>query len=142
MLLEHESRRGKKKGKFTILGKKGRTLLEREEWIERFRKIDSVKILMGLAVVILLVLLLTPSLEFVRHEWKVDDIAPKNMKAPADFLIEDKGSTLKRVQEAENGVLALYDFDAKLIDHLSKRISSAVVGFSVYTRLQRSARSG
>ncbi len=44
---------------------------------------------------------------------QVGEISPHDVKAAKDFQMEDAAATLKRQQEAETKVLAVYDFDER-----------------------------
>ncbi|HEX2275799.1 MAG TPA: hypothetical protein VHN13_01575, partial [Candidatus Tectomicrobia bacterium] len=82
----------------------------------------------ALLIAILTVLLL-PRLQLQARTLALGDIAPVDIKAPSDFLIEDEVSSQKKRREAEDRVLPVYDFDlqaAAAIDHRLKRAMQAI----------------
>ncbi|MFV1950633.1 MAG: HD family phosphohydrolase [Nitrospinota bacterium] len=78
-------------------------------------------------MVMILTFLLTPisSIEIPGRPLRIGDIASRDIKAPRDFLIEDKASTEKNKKEAEEGVRPVYDFDTKIIEDTHKKVSDA-----------------
>src|ERR671914_675128 len=82
----------------------------------------------ALLVAVLTVLLL-PRLQLRARTLALGDIAPVDIKAHSDFLIEDEVSAQKKRREAEDRVLPVYDFDlqaAAAIDHRLKRAMQAI----------------
>lgn len=61
--------------------------------------------------VILVTYLLVPTKPFKAADYKPGEIALKDIRATQSFLVEDPSSTTARKLEAENSVLAVYDFD-------------------------------
>lgn len=57
--------------------------------------------------------------------YPVDSIAPINIKAPEDMLVEDKESTEKNRLSAAESVLDIYDFDSAAEKTVSARIEAA-----------------
>ncbi|MEW5801827.1 MAG: HDIG domain-containing metalloprotein [bacterium] len=53
------------------------------------------------------------------------DISPQDIKAPKDFQVEDKATTIKRQHEAEGRILAIYDFDDRLLVDINQRLNRA-----------------
>ncbi len=78
-------------------------------------------------MVLILTFLLIPisSIEMPGRPLRIGDIAPRDIKASKDFLIEDKASTEKNKKEAEEGVRPVYDFDTKIIQDTHKKVSDA-----------------
>ncbi|MBI5183182.1 MAG: HDIG domain-containing protein, partial [Nitrospinae bacterium] len=76
-------------------------------------------------MVLILTFLLIPisNIEIPQRPLNIGDIAPGDIKAPQDFLIEDKASTEKNKKEAEKGVVPVYDFDTKIIYDTNKKVS-------------------
>ncbi|MFH0924840.1 MAG: HDIG domain-containing metalloprotein [bacterium] len=76
-----------------------------------------------LLIVILttLVSLVSPNLRSV-ETFKVGDVSPKNIKAPFDFSLEDVKATKNRQKEAEEGILAIYDFEGKLQKNIKLKV--------------------
>jgi cyclic-di-AMP phosphodiesterase PgpH len=79
----------------------------------------------ALLVAVLTVLLL-PRLQIRMGKMAIGDIAPADVKAPTDFLIEDEASTQKKRKEAEDHVLPVYDFDSQAIDAIDRRLTRAL----------------
>lgn len=59
-------------------------------------------------------------------------IAPYNIKAPTDALIEDKESTEKNRRQAAEAALDIYDFDANAEKELGLRVKEAFEVMSAY----------
>src|SRR5919109_2848499 len=73
-----------------------------------------------------LTVLLLPRLQLKTRTLVVGDIAPADIKAHTDFLLEDEVSAQKKRQEAEERVLPLYDFDQHAIDEIDRRLKWAL----------------
>ena len=56
------------------------------------------------------------------YAYKVNDIANENIKAPADFLIDDLEATEEKQRQVSQNVLTVYDFNDKLADQIKKRL--------------------
>ncbi len=80
-------------------------------------------ILVGVALVTALIM--TPSLYERKVHYKVGDIARKDIKAPYDLTIPDRAATQKRITEALNSALPLFDYDPEQGRELSEKISAA-----------------
>jgi len=81
-------------------------------WLPRFFKDPESQrwmILIGLSCVV--ALLIYPSGFSRTVEYKVGDVAERDVKASRDFLVENELLTAKNRQEAEKAVLSVYDFD-------------------------------
>lgn len=66
-----------------------------------------------------------PNLFITKHLYSLGDVAEIDIKAPKDFLVEDKqGTQAKREQSAEE-VLTVYDLDAQLVSKLNSQIKEA-----------------
>jgi hypothetical protein len=63
-------------------------------------------------LVLVLTFLILPNWQLPTQMLNVGDISPKDIKAPFDFSVEDKATTVKRQNEAVESVLAVYDFDS------------------------------
>jgi putative nucleotidyltransferase with HDIG domain len=72
---------------------------------------DTQTSLLFWVTVILVTYLLVPTKPFKAADYQPGDIALKDIKATQSFLVEDPSSTRARKLEAENSVLAVYDFD-------------------------------
>ena len=67
-------------------------------------KNQMVRWLLGLGTVLVLTFLLAPTIELPSTPLRVGDIAPRDFKAPENFLVEDGTSTVKRRLEAMRNV--------------------------------------
>jgi cyclic-di-AMP phosphodiesterase PgpH len=84
--------------------------------------------LSGILVFVTLIstLILSPRLVLVLHpSYKLNDIADKNIKAPADFLVEDAQATAQQKKSARDGILTVYDYDDALSENLKRQINKA-----------------
>lgn len=93
----------------------------------RKNRIQIRRWLLGLGTVVLLTFLLAPTIELPSTPLHEGDIAPRDIKAPENFLVEDAASTLKRRMEAQNEVRSVYDFDATLSQDISNRLRTAFI---------------
>jgi len=66
-------------------------------------------VILLLASTIILTYLISPIVSVPNISRKVGDISPKDVKAPKNFQVEDKSTTITRQQEAEAKVLAVDD---------------------------------
>jgi putative nucleotidyltransferase with HDIG domain len=78
------------------------------------------------ALVAMLTIILLPRMQLQTRTLAVGDVAPAAIKAHADFLIEDEGSTEKKRREAEESVLPVYDFDVKPMEAIDRRLQLAI----------------
>jgi cyclic-di-AMP phosphodiesterase PgpH len=85
----------------------------------------QIKWLILLGTTMLVTLLLFPSLWRFTPEYRIGDVAEKNIKSPKSFLVEDKEATQKRREEAALSVLTLYDFDDGLAAKLEAKVIKA-----------------
>jgi len=82
----------------------------------RFRWI----LLIGVAVIFTIILY--PNLVLIKHSYQLGDVAEIDIKAPKDFLIEDKETTEANRQQAVNEALTVYDHDSALSFALTQRV--------------------
>jgi putative nucleotidyltransferase with HDIG domain len=73
-----------------------------------------------------LTIILLPRMQLQTRTLAVGDVTPAAVKAHADFLIEDEGSTQKKRREAEESVLPVYDFDVKTMEAIDRRLQLAI----------------
>ena len=78
----------------------------------------------------------TPSLFIPPHHFQVGEVAPNDIKAKQDLLVEDQAATELKKQEAANAAPAVYDFDEEAVAALTQRIHQ---GFQL---LRDAARKG
>ncbi|MGA1873994.1 MAG: HD family phosphohydrolase [bacterium] len=76
-----------------------------------------------LVLTIALTYLISPIVSVPHISMQAGDISPKDIKAPRDLQVEDKATTIKRQQEAEAKVLAVYDFDDRLLVDINQKLS-------------------
>jgi putative nucleotidyltransferase with HDIG domain len=70
--------------------------------------------------------LLLPRLQLQTRPLAVGDIAPADIKAHTDFLLEDEVSAHKKRKEAEERVLPVYDFDPHVLESIDQRLMWAM----------------
>ena len=80
-------------------------------------------VMLLLASTIVLTYLISPIVIVPNISRKVGDISPKDVKAPKIFQVEDKSTTIKRQKEAEAKVLAVYDFDNRLLGEIDQKLT-------------------
>ncbi len=78
-----------------------------------------------LAVTVIATLILYPKLIIYNQSYEIGDIADKNIKAPKDFLIEDRMATTEKRAQARDAILTVYDHDRFLSESLSRQIKQA-----------------
>jgi putative nucleotidyltransferase with HDIG domain len=98
--------------------------LRDRSWLERIKTPSHQTWFIGIGTAILLTLLLSPSLTLHIKEYKVGDIATKEIKSNRDLLVEDEKSTQEKRAEAERSVLSTYDYDPAVLTDSENRIRS------------------
>ena len=93
-------------------------------WLERIKAPSYQKWFIGIGIAIILTLLLSPSLTLRLKEYKVGDIATKEIKSTQDLLVEDEKSTQEKRAEAERSVLSIYDYDPAVLSEFENRVRS------------------
>ena len=78
-------------------------------------------ILAGL-IAVLAAIILSPNLRLLRVRYQVGEVADRNIKSPADLLLEDRPATEKKRAEAEELVSAVFDYDAGLKDRSVEKV--------------------
>jgi len=76
-------------------------------------------------IVAIFIFLLYPGLVVKRHQYRLGDIADRDIKAPQDFFIEDQAATEANREQAVEAVLAVYDHDPRIMRRISDNISKA-----------------
>jgi membrane-associated HD superfamily phosphohydrolase len=69
--------------------------------------------------------LLLPRMQLQPRSLAVGDIAPADIKAHTDFLLEDEVSAQQKRHEAEERVLPVYDFDPQVLEAIDRRLQWA-----------------
>src|SRR5512137_112504 len=80
-------------------------------WLERIKTTTFQKWAIGISTAILLTLILSPSLQLPIKDYRVGDIATKEIKSSQDLLVEDEKSTQEKRIDAEKSILSVYDYD-------------------------------
>jgi putative nucleotidyltransferase with HDIG domain len=94
-------------------------------WLERIKTPNYQKWIIGIATALAVTLFLSPSFHLSFKEYKVGDIATKEVKSVQDLLVEDEKSTQEKRAEAERSVLSVYDYDPSVLTDAETRIRSA-----------------
>ena len=58
------------------------------------------------------------------YKYAVGQIVSLDIKAPQDFLVEDKPATLKKRQKAFESVRSVYDFDQYLFNEVETKLDT------------------
>ena len=92
---------------------------------EHFNSSRSVRWILLVAVTAAFVFILHPRLVMTTVDYKLGDIADRDIKAPRDFFVEDHEATEARRQQAMDEVMTVYDYDPTLAGRLSRRVERA-----------------
>ncbi|WP_321494570.1 HDIG domain-containing metalloprotein [uncultured Desulfobacter sp.] len=60
------------------------------------------------------------------YNYKIGDVAARDIKATKDFFIEDKATNLAKMSQAKTSIRAVYDFDADQLNDITAGIASAM----------------
>lgn len=66
-----------------------------------------------------------PSLIVKQHAYLLGDVVDADVKAPKDFLFEEKAATESHVQTAVEAVRTVYDHDTTLAEELTRKVKDA-----------------
>jgi cyclic-di-AMP phosphodiesterase PgpH len=99
--------------------------LRDSSWLERMKTPTYVKWIIGLATALAITFLLSPSFRASVKEYRVGDVATKEIKANQDFLVPDERSTGEKRLEAEKSILSVYDYDPSVQSNADAKIRSA-----------------
>jgi putative nucleotidyltransferase with HDIG domain len=105
--------------------------LRNRSWLGRIKMPSYQKWVIGIGIAILLTLLLSPGLTLHLKEYKVGDIATKEIKSSQDLLVEDKKSTQEKRAEAERSVLSIYDYDPGVLRESENRVRSTFESLAI-----------
>ena len=83
------------------------------------------KWLMLALIVAIFIVMLYPSLVVQRYQYRLGDIAERDVKAPQDFFIEDQAATQASRKLAVESVLTVYDHDPRIIMQITDNIKKA-----------------
>ncbi len=92
---------------------------------EFFKTSQLIKWLLFTIVMTIVAIIIYPNIIFTQQSYKVGDVVKKDIKAPKDFLIEDKAATIKKRQQAEDAVLTVYDHDTAILSRIKKNVTDA-----------------
>ena len=99
-------------------------------WLERIKTPSHQKWFIGIGMAIILTFLLSPSLTLHLKDYKVGDIATKEIKSTQDLLVEDEKLTQEKRAEAERFVLSIYDYDPAILSNAENRVRSTFESIS------------
>ncbi|MEW6374447.1 MAG: HDIG domain-containing metalloprotein [Thermodesulfobacteriota bacterium] len=99
-------------------------------WLERMKTSSYPKWFIGIGTALIITFLLSPSLQLPFREYKVGDIAQKEIKSTQDLLVEDEKSTQEKRIEAERSTLSVYDYDLSVLTDAENRIHSTFESLS------------
>ena len=85
----------------------------------------SAKILLLVGFSLLAALIVNPYSPPSVQTYQVGDVAKENIKATADFLVEDQESTAQRRKELLDQVLSVYDLDGRVGEEIQERLHEA-----------------
>jgi putative nucleotidyltransferase with HDIG domain len=104
--------------------------LRDRSWLERMKTSSYQKWFIGIGTALIITFLLSPSLQLPFREYKVGDIAQKEIKSTQDLLVEDEKSTQEKRIEAERSILSVYDYDLSVLTDAENRIQSTFESLS------------
>ncbi len=103
--------------------------MEINKKIESFISKKSYENRLTVAVLFFIAIIATvicyPGLVIAPHEYRLGDIAEKDIKAPRDFLVQDDKATQEKREEARKEVRTIYDYDPSLAQKTVERIHKA-----------------
>jgi len=82
-------------------------------------------VLWGILIVVTLTFTLVfyPGRDELSFNYRIGDVAKRNIKAPRDFFVEDKEATQKKKNRVKESVKMVYDWDSKLKDEILARVT-------------------
>jgi putative nucleotidyltransferase with HDIG domain len=99
---------------------------KRKKNLERYHRLNEYFKWLLLGVITLTVTVsLYPSLIVKQHAYLLGDVVEKDVKAPKDFLFEDKATTEHNMQMAVEAVRTVYDHDTTLSEELTRQVNDA-----------------
>ncbi|MBW2165429.1 MAG: HDIG domain-containing protein, partial [Deltaproteobacteria bacterium] len=90
----------------------------------------SIRWFILIGFIIIFTIVLYPTLVITKHPYKLGDVAERDIKAPKDFLIEDKEATKENRKKAAEEVLTVYDNNASLSLKLCRNVKQAFAELS------------
>jgi hypothetical protein len=101
------------------------------EWLERIKTPLYQKWFICIGTAIIITLFLSPTLQLPLKEYKVGDVATKEIKSAQDLLVEDEKSTQEKRLEAERSILSVYDYDPTILADAENRIRPTFESFAI-----------
>ncbi len=99
---------------------------KRKNNLEKYHRLTEYFKWLLLGVITLTVTVsLYPSLIVKQHTYLLGDVVEKDVKAPKDFLFEDRATTEHNVQTAVESVRTVYDHDSTLSEKLTRQVNDA-----------------
>ena len=99
---------------------------KRKTTVERYHSLNDYFKWLLLGVITLTVTVsLYPSLIVKQHAYLLGDVVDVDVKAPKDFLFEEKAATESNVQAAVESVRTVYDHDTTLAEKLTRQVNDA-----------------
>jgi putative nucleotidyltransferase with HDIG domain len=99
---------------------------KRKKNLERYHRLNEYFKWLLLGVITLTVTVsLYPSLIVKQHAYLLGDVVEKDVKAPKNFLFEDKATTEHNMQMAVEAVRTVYDHDTTLSEELTRQVNDA-----------------
>ena len=86
---------------------------------------NYIKWFLLIGITIIFTITLYPNLVVTKHAYTLGDVVERNIKAPKDFLIEDKEATESNRRRAIESVLTVYDYDTASASNLSQGLKQA-----------------
>lgn len=83
------------------------------------------KCLMMVLVVAIFIFILYPGLVVKGYQYRLGDIAERDIKAPQDFFIEDQAATLASRGQSVESVLTVYDHDPRILLNITENTRKA-----------------
>ena len=62
----------------------------------------------------------------VSYSYQIGDVAPRDIKAPRDFLIEDREINAAKKNQVKDAIKTVYDFDGRLLTDITAKVESAM----------------
>ncbi len=106
-----------------------------EQW-KKIRDLARGKSILLVGLCLFIMLVNTPSLLIPPRHFQVGEVAPFDIKAKQDLLVEDQAATELKKQETANASPAVYDFDEEAVPALAQSIHQG------FQQLRESARKG
>jgi len=82
-----------------------------------------IRLIILVAVTISITFMIYPNLVIKRYNYVLGDVSERGIKAPIDFLVENKDATENSRRQAYNNVLTVYDYDDTLVHKIVQRVN-------------------